>query len=241
MKLYGAMLSPYVVRVVLVARAKGLDIEVIHPPGEGPEREAYLKVNPSGKMPFLQDGDFALIESAVIADYLDATLPGPALWPNEPRARAKAGLLARLVDVWIAPGSSSVMLAIRDNLPADTREEGWVKLAKGLELMSYYREADDVWLAGDSFGHADAAMIPWLFSAECFNADSGIATHIAEHCPDLAAYWARVKETPTGARIYKDMDARAKLVFGGSIRTGPKNPAEAAAMTARATAAATAT
>ena len=72
MKLYGGLLSPFVMRVVLTARAKGIELPVEMPEG-GIKSDAFLALNPMGKMPCLVDGDFALPESSVIIDYLEDT------------------------------------------------------------------------------------------------------------------------------------------------------------------------
>jgi glutathione S-transferase len=44
---------------------------------------AYLKINPNGRIPALQDGDVTLFESLAINLYL-ARKYGPALWPKTP-------------------------------------------------------------------------------------------------------------------------------------------------------------
>lgn len=50
--------------------------------------EAYLKLNPLGKVPTLTDDDFVLTESVAICYYLASKQPTP-LWPEDPRARAR--------------------------------------------------------------------------------------------------------------------------------------------------------
>ena len=60
MKLYGALASLYVARVVLAAKAKGVDLVPQMPPG-GMKSPEHLAMNPLGKIPagvhqFLWDG-----------------------------------------------------------------------------------------------------------------------------------------------------------------------------------------
>ena len=102
MILYGGLLSPFVMRVVLAARAKGLSLPV-HEPEGGLKSAGFLKLNPIGKMPTLVDGDFALPESEIIVQYLDEMHPRPSILPDDPRDRARSRLISRLVDVYVVP------------------------------------------------------------------------------------------------------------------------------------------
>lgn len=54
MKLYGSIASPYVARVVMFAKLKGLDLPPTDAPGGGIKSPEYLKLNPMGKMPALE-------------------------------------------------------------------------------------------------------------------------------------------------------------------------------------------
>lgn len=50
MKLYGGIASPYVARVAMQARLKGLDIECLDAPG-GLKSPEFLAISPLGKIP----------------------------------------------------------------------------------------------------------------------------------------------------------------------------------------------
>ena len=52
MKLYGALASPYVARVVMCARLKGIDLPLESAPG-GMGSDEYKQINPIGKIPSL--------------------------------------------------------------------------------------------------------------------------------------------------------------------------------------------
>jgi glutathione S-transferase len=211
-KLYGTFLSPYTARVVLVVRAKGHELDPEHPPTEGAARGSYLKINPTGKMPFLDDDGFYIPESAVIADYLDAVLSGPPLWPADQQQRTRAALYARLVDVWVAPGlSGAVGAIIAGGTDGIGIEKDWKLFSNGLRCIEHYRDPADAWLHGNHFGHPDAALIPFLFSVDYF--DTGAAALLARH-PGLEAYWLRAKKTPIVSRILVEMAARADVILG---------------------------
>ena len=75
-------------------------------PPPAPESEAYLALNPQGKMPLLvfPDGS-SLPESEVIVQYIldKHSKKGPSLLAETPELRAKAALVTRIHDLYIAP------------------------------------------------------------------------------------------------------------------------------------------
>ena len=94
MRLYDFPFSPNCRKVRAVAYELGIAFE--HVPvdllrGES-HTAAFLKRNPMGRVPVLEDGEFVLWESTAIVRYVAA---GTALIPKDPRASAE-------VDRWIA-------------------------------------------------------------------------------------------------------------------------------------------
>ena len=88
MKLYGGKLSPFVMRPLLVSRAKGAEVALDQFEG-GIKSDAYLALCPTGKMPLLVDGDLALPESQVnafIERLLGANTVGASLDTEEQSA-----------------------------------------------------------------------------------------------------------------------------------------------------------
>ncbi len=53
-------------------------------------KRALKDVNPVGKVPVLVDGDLAIWDTLAIAEYLAERFPDKALWPTDPKARARA-------------------------------------------------------------------------------------------------------------------------------------------------------
>jgi len=89
MKLYGAMLSPFVRKVAVVLTEKGISFDLARG-GPGSSDPEFLACSPLGKIPAIDDDGFQLADSTAIAVYLDAQYPEPRLIPDEARLRGKA-------------------------------------------------------------------------------------------------------------------------------------------------------
>ena len=103
MKLIGAIASPYVTRVVMFARIKGLDLPLEDAPGGSPRSEEYLALTPIGKIPSLDVDGRILAESEVICEYLEDAYPEKSGFPDNNLDKATSRLISRIVDVYIAP------------------------------------------------------------------------------------------------------------------------------------------
>ena len=209
MKLYGAKLSPFVMRPVLVARAKGHELEPEHFEG-GIKCPEYLALTPLGKMPLLVDDDFVLIESQVIAEYLDATLSGPALVPADARAAARMRLLIRLIDTYVVPHLGGVFNA-RDK--PEGLAPAIAAIGEALGHIEHFRVGDDAFVVGDSFTIADAVLIPLFFFFDAFDRTMQTGALVAAR-PGLASWWARAKASELGARCIAEQAAGLKAMFG---------------------------
>jgi glutathione S-transferase len=103
MKLYGMLASPYVARVVLFARLKGLDLTPQSPPGGNIKSAEFLALSPIGKMPVLDVDGVGLPESEIICEYLEDAYPARPVIPSQPLDAARARLLARFYDLYVYP------------------------------------------------------------------------------------------------------------------------------------------
>ena len=87
MIIYGSTMSPFVRKVLVLAAELGVTLESKQV-GLGSKDPEFRAASPFGKIPALRDGDFTLADSSAIAHYLLTLVPGPALLPTAPQARA---------------------------------------------------------------------------------------------------------------------------------------------------------
>ena len=63
-----------------------------------PKRPEHLERHPFGKVPVVDVDGFRILETAAIARYLDATLPGPSLVPASPKDAARMDMVTSIID-----------------------------------------------------------------------------------------------------------------------------------------------
>lgn len=96
MRLYYFPTSFNARRAVMTVHELGIDVELrLVDLAKGAQRAPdFLRMNPAGKVPVLDDDGFYLSESCAIMKYLADATPGQTLYPSAPRARAR-------VDQWL--------------------------------------------------------------------------------------------------------------------------------------------
>ncbi|HEX3888600.1 MAG TPA: glutathione S-transferase family protein [Phenylobacterium sp.] len=210
MKLYQTYASPFPTRVRLSIYAKGLDVEIIEPPGFHASTEAkgdYLKINPIGRVPTLVlDDGRALPESEVICEYLEDAFPEPPLRPADPFDRARMRLLSRICDFYVV----MAMVPLFD-LSARSRrhwEPAKVEAAAGkvAEALGYLEEyiGEDGFAVGSALTQADGAIAPQLVLAvEWIPTVFGTPDPLAA-LPKLSAYWRAIQTDAIAARLIQE-------------------------------------
>jgi glutathione S-transferase len=90
MRLFHHPFSSNARRAVMTATHLGLPVDLVRVDlGRGEQRQPeFLKKNPNGRVPVLEDGDFVLWESHAIMQYLADKTPGQTVYPEAAQARA---------------------------------------------------------------------------------------------------------------------------------------------------------
>jgi glutathione S-transferase len=158
MKLYGSLTSPYVRKVRILLKEKGMAHEFVM---EGPadSNGNVARLNPLGKVPVLvRDDGEVLFESTMIVDYLDG-FASPALIPPSGEARWRAqrwhalgqgiadAVVARLMEVRRNPEHQDSALIARQE----------AKVAAALAFAEEHM-AHDEYLVGGQLSIADIAL-----------------------------------------------------------------------------------
>ena len=176
MHLCGSSLSPFYERAALTVYLKDAASQIKL--GGMPcdmKSEEHFGYNPVGKIPFLiLDDGSSLIESQIIAEYLDTVLDGPSLLPADPMAAARVKLFCRLVDLYLATPvvertwpnrgftQDEKLKAVNEDLP-----KAWDYLERFMD--------DGGYAVGDGLTLADCALIPFLFHLDMFTSHFGDA------------------------------------------------------------------
>lgn len=91
--------SPYAMSVFVGLREKRIPFELrtVDLDRGANRSDEYATQSLTERVPTFVDGEFALSESSAITEYLDEVYPGTALYPSDPKAKARA----RQVQAWL--------------------------------------------------------------------------------------------------------------------------------------------
>ncbi len=198
--LYDDVFSPYARKVRIALYEKGLPFERVRALHGDCNRRDFMHVNPRAEVPALVDGDFSLYDSTIICEYLEDCHPEPALYPRDPRLRARSRLVEDLADTQIDAALYAIVLVEfgRGASHAEMHE------AAARDIERLYAELER--LLGDepffcrTYSIADIAVLPHLAAATFlgFGCDPG------RH-PRLLTWLGRVQERPAIVRDNADV------------------------------------
>jgi glutathione S-transferase len=168
--LYGAILSPFVRKVRIQLGEQGIAHEhVAVPPMQQPDW--YYAISPLGRIPAIQDGDLALADSAVIAQYLHETYPGATLYGHNPAEAARVRWLEKYADYELAAIATFTVFSQRflEPLKGGQTDEQAVERALQTQLppLFDYLERElgaQRYFLGEVFSIADIAVVSQLIN-----------------------------------------------------------------------------
>ena len=181
----------------IAAHEKGLTFELVMVPFEmktlyQPKHPDVLRINPKRQVPVLIDGDVEIFDSTQIFEYFETIKPEPALWPADPKARARARLLEHKSDEVYFPLVIRLMglQATPDDPAAVEARAAALFFYDGMEKAIVDKE----WLAG-SYSYADIA----LYMAQIFGDRMGAPMTDAH--PKLQAWRDRMSARPAARQV----------------------------------------
>lgn len=201
--IYGSDLSGPAIKVRLVANYLGLDHkwQLINLRDGEQKQEWFLKINPVGKIPAMDDNGFTMFESNAMCRYL-ADKAGSSIYPKELQKRA-------IIDQWIdfisfhvgthaATVAFSRIFAPRMGRPVN--EQSLTDAIKFLESFLPIVEKQlsaHLYVVGGEISLADFALLATLEPAELSGIDLSIY-------PKLSAWRKTMKAQSFYTKCYKE-------------------------------------
>ncbi|MBT4741352.1 MAG: glutathione S-transferase family protein [Rhodospirillaceae bacterium] len=196
MHIYGSPLSPFVARIILACKHKGLGYTIAMPEG-GLKTPEYLALNPFGKIPTVKDGSTVLFESGVILPYLDDKYPKKKkVIPASPAAAGNAGLIARVCDLYVQEPALDLFRQVVGRAPKDkaAAKKALADMEAALDILNGYISPGPC-ATGKSFTIADCYVIPALLFATAVGPLFGLKDPLKGR-PNVKKYWAAIKKHP---------------------------------------------
>jgi len=159
MKLYQLPHSHYSAKVKIALVEKGLDFDQPEWVSGYLKSTDFLALNPLGKVPFLQDGDFGIGESEVIVEYLEERYPLVPLLPSTPQDRARSRWLSRFHDLYLGPQLSTLYFALSDGRVGTPEFAFEVNRLHELVTLLESQVNPEPYFLGRQFTLADASFV----------------------------------------------------------------------------------
>ena len=151
------------------------------------------RISPAGRVPVLIDDDLTVWDTLAIAEYLAEKFPAKKLWPQDPKARARA----RSVCAEMHSGFGALRSHFPMNIEAVLPEVGACVLVEQVAVRADALRLVGMWsalletyggpLLFGEFSIADAYFAPVVMR---------LKTYAVPVPPNIAAYMSRVSELP---------------------------------------------
>jgi maleylpyruvate isomerase len=204
MQLYSYFRSSAAYRVRIALNLKGLPYEylAVHLLKDGGQQLSpdYRKVNPTGLVPTLIDGDAVIGQSLAIIEYLEETHPQVPLLPADPIGRARVRDLALGIACDTHPlNNLRVLKYLKHTLkvPEEAKSEWyrhWIEAGfASLETRLANDPRTGKLCFGDTPTLADICIVPQVFNANRFSIDTTrfpTIQRVADYASTLDAFKA---------------------------------------------------
>lgn len=209
------------VRIALYEKGVAFDSRLMDLQAFEQHQPDYLAINPNGVVPALVHDGRPVIESSVIAQYVDDAFAGPSLTPDDPHDRATMRLWIKFSDEAAYPAIAAPTWqymrhraaqklaesggALLDKMPTAERRDRWAKMAQGGYSDAEIDAAVERMRACLGRLEAQLAVTPWLAGADFSLADAAVlpfAVRIRNLRPELLAGQAHRAVQDWLARAY---------------------------------------
>jgi glutathione S-transferase len=180
----------------MACEEKGVPYELNQVPPHSPD---VLAIHPFGKIPALRHGDFELCESKAVADYIDRSFEGPALFPSDARERARAEQWVSLINTVIDPVMIRTYLfgyffpKTEDGKPDRSVIDGALPALRQQIAILDKAVAPTGYLAGNRFSFADIDLMVILYYVKMLPEGA----EALGNAKSLAAYYERHAQRPS--------------------------------------------
>lgn len=157
------------VRIALVYKGIDFEYKAVNLLKGDHKKDDFLKLNPCGQVPVLMDKGNAIASSAAILEYLEETVPNPALLPKDPATRAKVREIVDGILSGIQPlQNMKVLKYVGENYNAWAKH--WVESGFS-SIERILQDTHGMFCVGDDVTLADVCLVPQIFNASRFNVD----------------------------------------------------------------------
>lgn len=208
-KLYGIRISNYYNITKLALLEQGIPFEEVQ---TMPSKEAAVTaLSPMGKIPYIQDGDYALSESQAILRYLECIKPG--LYPTEARAAGRAQQVHSMLDLYIDATARQLLSAafFGDTATPEKIAAVGAQLEKNLKALAQVVKFSP-YIAGDTLTHADLAAYAIFGFARAVMTQLK-APDPLQAIPGVDAYLQMLAKRPAFARVSAEQQAALAAMF----------------------------
>lgn len=178
------------VRIALYEKGVAFESRLLDLQNFEQHEPSYLAINPNGVVPALVHDGRPVIESSIIAQYVDDAFEGPRLTPADPLERAHMRLWIKFSDEQTYPAVVAPTwqymrqraaeklaedgAALLDKIPTKERRDRWEKMAKGGYSDAEIETAVDKMRQCLTRMETQLARTPWL-AGEAFSlADAAV-------------------------------------------------------------------
>ena len=207
LKLCGFHLSNYhnKVRIVLLEKGVPFEEDASCTPSQ---KDDFLARSPMGKVPFLELGDGRrLVESEVIAEYLEDAYPGKPLLPKDPFERAKVRELLTVMELHVELPARRLYREVffGGKVSDEVKQSVQKDVAKGVRALKTLVKFDP-YIAGHGLTLADCAAFVHLPLVSLTTKLAYGGDALQDLAP-LKPYLKMLGERPAFAKVNEDRKA----------------------------------